>query len=214
MKIIITDDHKMFRQSLSILLYDVLDNTDIVEAENGKELLDLLTKIHTDLILLDIDMPVMGGLETGKIILKKYPEIRIIILSMYESDELLKKFIEIGVHGYLMKDSTISEIKEAVKMVMQEGFYYNSRMICLMREMISSMNKNSNYQESELSQIEIYILQHICLEFSSVQIAEKMKISVRKVNYIKKSLLNKTNSKNQIGLVKFALRNNLTMRKL
>lgn len=210
--IVVCDDHKLFCKGLSALLSDFDNVGEINEAGNGRELLKLIEDLETkpDLILLDINMPEMDGLETTPILKKKYPDIKIIILSMEDDTQMVTFLISEGVNGYLLKNADPEELELALKMVMKNDFYFSG---CLSSAVFSSLKSENNSQETivrlELNKRELDILKLICDELTAVEIAEKLSLSKRTVEGYKWKLLEKTGTRNMAGLVIFAIKNSL-----
>jgi len=208
LEVIIVDDHSLFRNGLKILLTTSGQFSVIAEAENGREFLELLEHFHPDIVLMDIDMPVLDGIEATKEALKKYPGLKVITLSMFGEEEYYYKMIEAGVKGFLLKNSDINEVKNALVTVHNGGKYFS-------QELLYNVVKNirSNYKEQELTEAlsdrEVEVLLQICNGLSNNEIAENLHISKRTVDKHRANLLDKTNSKNTAHLVMFAIKNKL-----
>jgi DNA-binding NarL/FixJ family response regulator len=208
LEVIIVDDHSLFRNGLKILLTTTGQFNVIAEAENGKEFLGLLEYLRPDIVLMDIDMPVLDGIEATKEALKKYPGLKVITLSMFGEEEYYYKMIEAGVKGFLLKNSDINEVKNALVTVHNGGKYFS-------QELLYNVVKNirSNYKEQELTEAlsdrEVEVLIQICNGLSNNEIAENLHISKRTVDKHRANLLDKTHSKNTAHLVMFAIKNKL-----
>jgi len=126
--LVVTDDHSLFRNGMARLVssFDMVEK--VSEAANGKELLKLLKKETFDLILLDLEMPIMDGYETANQVISKYPDVKIIMISMHSSENIIYEMIETGIHSYLIKNSEPDEVYAAITAVMQNDFYYNQLM--------------------------------------------------------------------------------------
>jgi DNA-binding NarL/FixJ family response regulator len=206
-RIIIVDDHQLFRNGLKILL-NAFPGFDVVgEASNGEEFLKILANIKTDVVLMDISMPEMDGIEATVEGLKKDPGINIIALSMYGEEEYYNKMIDAGVKGFLLKDSDISEVKEAIIAVHKGGSYFSQELLYNVIQKIKHREKES--KSANLSKREKEILLKICEGLSNQEIAESLFISKRTVDKHRANLLGKTNSKNTASLILFAIRNKL-----
>lgn len=206
--VIIVDDHSLFRNGLKILLTTSGQFNVIAEAENGKEFLDLLSHIQPDIVLMDIDMPVLDGIEATKEALKKYPDLKVITLSMFGEEEYYYKMIEAGVKGFLLKNSDINEVKNALITVYQGGKYFSQELLYNVVKNIRSNHKEQELTEA-LSEREIEVLIQICNGLSNNEIADNLHISKRTVDKHRANLLDKTNSKNTAHLVMFAIKNKL-----
>ena len=208
-KIIIVDDHTLFRNGLKILL-NSLDNYKVVgEAAEGEEFINLLEKQHdADLVLLDIDMPVMDGIEAARIALQKYPHLKIITLSMYGEEDYYYKMVDAGVKGFLLKNSDMNEVKNALETVYEGGNYFSSE---LLQTLVNSLRTNTKTKETrvDLSEREIEILILICQGFSNQEIADQLFISKRTVDKHRANILEKSQCKNTAQLVMYAIKNQL-----
>ncbi len=208
-KIIIVDDHTLFRNGLKILL-NSLDNYNVVgEAADGEEFISLLEKQHdADLVLLDIDMPVMDGIEAARIALQKYPDLKIITLSMYGEEDYYYKMVDAGVKGFLLKNSDMNEVKNALETVYEGGNYFSSE---LLQTLVNSLRSNTKTKETrvDLSEREIEILILICQGFSNQEIADQLFISKRTVDKHRANILEKSECKNTAQLVMYAIKNQL-----
>lgn len=206
--IILVDDHTLFRNGLRILLNN-LDNYNVSgEASNGQEFLDLLDHQLPDLVLLDIGMPVMDGIDAAKKALKKHPDLKIITLSMYGEEDYYYKMVDAGVKGFLLKNSDINEVKTALQTVLEGGSYFSSE---LLQTLVSSLRSKSQHHEKQnvLSERETEILLLICQGFSNQEIADQLYISKRTVDKHRSNILEKSESKNTAQLVMYAIKNQL-----
>ncbi len=207
--IVITDDHLLFRKGLISLFSELSNIGKIHEASNGKELLSLLEKIQLpDVLLLDLKMPEMDGIEATDIIKRLYPKIKIIILSMEDDEQLILRLIEKGVNGYLLKNADPDELEKAIKDVTQKGYYFNEILSNLIFHNLShySSDKQRNTLKVELTNREIQILELICKEYTSDEIAQKYNLSRRTIEGHRKNMLAKTGTKNMAGLIIFAIK--------
>ncbi len=206
-KIIITDDHQLFRNGLKILLNAFQEFEVTAEASNGEEFLRLLKNTPADIVLMDINMPEMDGIEATRQGLKINPGIDIIALSMYGEEEYYYKMVDAGAKGFLLKDSDISEVKEAILTVKKGGSYFSQELLYHVIQKIKHREHES--KTANLSKREKEILIKICEGLSNLEIAETLFISKRTVDKHRANLLGKTNSKNTASLILFAIRNKL-----
>jgi DNA-binding NarL/FixJ family response regulator len=206
-RIIIADDHQLFRNGLKILLNSFPDFEVTGEASNGAEFLKLLNTIPADIALMDINMPEMDGIEATRKGLSLYPELKIIALSMYGEEEYYYKMVDAGVKGFLLKDSDISEVKEALITVSKGGSYFSQELLYHVIQKIKHREHES--KTANLSKREKEILAKICEGLSNQEIADTLFISKRTVDKHRANLLGKTNSKNTASLILFAIRNKL-----
>lgn len=209
--VVITDDHKLFRKGIAALLSDFDFVGEILEAANGVQLLKLLeiTDPRPDVILLDIRMPEMDGIEAQKRIRFLYPEIKIIILSMEDNENTVLHLVEEGVNGYLLKNADPDEMEFALSMVVREDFYFSSHMSELLVKNLARKKSDKYDISQELTVREINVLRLICKQNTAAEIADELNLSVRTIEGYRRKLLEKTKSKNQAGLVVFAIKNNL-----
>ena len=207
-KVIIVDDHTLFRNGLRILLNTLEEYQVIGEASNGKQFLDLLEKGVPDLVLLDINMPVMDGIEAATIAQKLYPELKIITLSMYGEEDYYYKMVNAGVKGFVLKNSDIKEVRTALNVVYEGGSFFSSE---LLQNLVNSLKSSSKSKEShtELSEREMEILILICQGLSNQEIGDKLFISKRTVDKHRANILEKSESKNTAQLVVYAIKNKL-----
>jgi DNA-binding NarL/FixJ family response regulator len=207
-KVLIVDDHQMFIDGLKSLLrkQDVFIVT--AEALNGLDALKIINEQHIDIVISDISMPVMSGIELTKKIKEKYPEIKVIIVSMHNEYSVVSEIIMAEAEGYILKNTGKSELYEALTKVANNGTYFSSDVLSVMMKSVKPEKKNDDPVVT-LTEREIEILRLIAAEFSSEQIAEKLFISKRTVDTHRINILAKTNSKTLVGLIKYAVRMNI-----
>jgi len=205
-KVIIVDDHVIFRKGLIAILNEIDDVKVVGEASNGHEAINLLKKQATDIILMDIKMPVMDGLEATEKITEKYPEIRIIALTMFEEISYFNKMIEAGASGFLLKKTNVDELEIAIHNVFNGDSYFSE-------EFISSVALNykpkAKQTEINLSEREKEVLKLICKGYSNPEIAKELIISPRTIDGHRAKLLEKTGAKNAANLVMYAVKHGL-----
>lgn len=211
-RILLVDDHKIVRDGIISLLQDDPRFVIVGQAENGIEALDKIEKVEPDLILLDINMPIMDGLTCAKQITEKFPEVKILTLTMLNEQEHIKNMLAAGAGGYLLKSSGREELITAINTVMEGNTYFSEEVKDLiMMDMIKRKTTSGKIvgEPMPLTPREIDVLQLIVDEFINHEIAEKLFISVRTVDAHRRNLLEKTGSRNTAGLVKYALENDL-----
>ena len=206
-KIIITDDHQLFRNGLKILLNSFPDFEVTGEASNGEEYLKLIQSVTADITLMDINMPEMDGIEATRRGLKMFPAINIIALSMYGEEDYYYRMVDAGAKGFLLKDSDISEVREAILTVMKGGSYFSQELLYHVIQKFKHREQES--KAANLSRREKEILVKICEGLSNQEIADTLFISKRTVDKHRANLLGKTNSKNTASLILFAIKNKL-----
>lgn len=206
MKILIADDHKIIRSGLIALFkYDNSD-IDIAEANNGKEVISMLRNNSYDVVLMDIGMPELNGIEATEIIMSEMPDTKILVFSAYDKEKEVRKMLELGALGYVLKDDAPDELFEAVKSV-SEGKQYLSRNVSsklLNNLLFKNDGKHEIGQGEAISEREIEILKYICDGFTNKEIGDKLHISDRTVDSHRRNLLQKTGCKNSAELVKYA----------
>lgn len=203
-KIIIADDHTMFLEGITSLLNNVSEIEIVGKAVNGKEVLLLLEKTKTDIIVLDISMPEMDGIEVTKIIKKKYSNLKILILSTHSNSQMIAKLIRIGIDGYLLKNAEKDELLYAIQKINLGETYFSKEVAIIHNEYETNLKQNLA-TTTELSNREKEILILIAKQYTAAEIAEKTFISLNTVNTHKRNLLSKLNVKNAAGLVKYAI---------
>jgi DNA-binding NarL/FixJ family response regulator len=206
-KVILADDHQLFRNGLKMLL-ETLPEIEIAgEASNGVEFIEVLGNIKADVALMDINMPEMDGVEATRRGIRLCPSLAVIALSMYGEEEYYYKMVDAGAKGFLLKDSDISEVKEAIVTVKKGGSYFSQELLHHVIQKIK--NRESEAKSASLSKREKEILLKICEGLSNQEIAETLFISKRTVDKHRANLLGKTNSKNTASLILFAIKNKL-----
>jgi len=210
-KVAIADDHKIFRKGVILSLRPFTNIKFVLEAENGDELLKGLPEALPDVVLMDLRMPHKDGIETTKAVSKLYPNIYVIVLSMYEDERFVYHLMENGANGYMLKNAEPQEIRKAIMEVYEKGYYLNNfvNRVLLKRSHARQKVIPSLNSEITLSDKEKDVLRFICMEFTAQEIAQKMEISPRTVEAIKDRLMERFGSKNTAGLVFFAVKNNL-----
>lgn len=207
--IVLVDDHSLLRSGLAGMLresgYEVL-----FEADNGNEFLQKMkTSAPPDILLLDINMPLMDGYETAAWVRTNFPETKVLALSMYDDEDAIIKMLKNGAKGYILKDSHPSELKEAIESVMSRGFYY-SEMVTgrLMRSIMDNQGTDQNASDN-LSDRELEFLKLAASELTYKEIAEQMHLSPRTIDGYRDDLFEKLNIKSRVGLVLYAIRKSI-----
>jgi len=210
--ILIVDDHQMFIDGLRSLLRKQNTFVVVAEALNGKEALVIIENNKIDIILCDISMPEMDGIELTKIVKEKFPEIKIIILSMHNDASVISKIMMAEAEGYILKNTGKKELFDALTKVANNGTYYSDGVLSVMKQTIK-VEKKAVEEIKLLSEREIEILKLIVEELSSEQIAERLFVSKRTIDTHRINILTKTNCKTIVGLIKYAIRNKLILDK-
>lgn len=204
-KIIIADDHKLFAEGLMHIINEIEDAELIASASNGRELLQLMNSHQPNLVLLDINMPVMNGLEALKELKKRHPQVLVIILSMHYEKYMVSQVMQDGAEGYLIKTSDKEEFKTAIKRVCDGGKYFSAD---LTTHLLSPQSITDN-RVNLLSRREIEIIALLADGLGSAQIGDKMNISPRTADTHRNNILQKLSLRNTAELISFAFKNKL-----
>ena len=208
-KIIIADDHPLIRYSLKAMLYDIPEFKLVGEAANGAELTELAKKLKPEIVIVDIKMPVMDGIEATKQLIKELPETDVIVLSMVDDEYTICNILEAGVKGYLLKDAMIDEVITAIKAVYNGERYFSKQIMNKITHIVAGLYGPHKNPSSNFSAKEIAVIKLICEEYSTKQIADHLSISKRAVDGVRDHILKKINAKNTAGLVVYALKNKI-----
>lgn len=207
----LVDDQRLFLQSLAGIIVTVPGFELLMEAENGTDCLQQIAQLkkHPDILLIDMEMPGMSGIELNEKIHAAYPDMKVIVLSVYNREKQISRMINAGACGYLEKNCDTSELVNAIQTVHKSGFYMNNTVLNAMRknpESALSRHHNKTVSEVELTPRETEVLKLICKEYCNSEIAETLFISVRTAEGHRNNLLIKTGSRNTAGLVLFAVK--------
>ncbi|MBI3235226.1 MAG: response regulator transcription factor [Bacteroidetes bacterium] len=211
LNIVVVDDHPVFRMGLVNVLKKIPSFGSILQAGNGKEVIELLKGQNFDMIFLDIDMPEMNGVEVMKYIKLHHPELKVIVMTYSINKVHILEMYKMGTLGYLMKTVSYKELKHAISLFEKGQQYYCPESAKIIFDSIKGMSDGSYSGSGEvmLSERELEVLMLICQQFSSVEIAEKLYLSSRTVERHRSTLIEKTGSKNTSGLVVYAYKNGL-----
>ncbi|AEV32050.1 response regulator transcription factor [Owenweeksia hongkongensis] len=202
-RVLLADDHKMFLEGL----YSILSHEEgfkiLGQASDGVELMELLKTNQPDVIVLDINMPNMDGIESASKIVEEYPEVKILIVSMFKKSMIIEKLMKIGVHGYILKDAGKKELLAAVRSVAMGTDYFGEEV---KQKIVEKMQRKNN-GELELTEREIEILEQIAKGFTTNQISENLFISPHTVETHRKNLMNKAHTNNVVQLINWGREN-------
>jgi len=208
-QVILVDDHALFRNGLKLLLTHSGEVEVVAEASNGQEFLNIIGSFPDSVVLMDIEMPVLNGIEATSKSIELFPEIKIIALTMFSEKAYYFKMIEAGVKGFLIKDSEIDEVLNSIKKVANgENCFSNDLLLSIVKDINQIQNRSANNIEN-LSEREIEILKLVCQGQSNQEIAETLFISKRTVDKHRSNIMEKTGCKNTASLVMFAIKNSL-----
>lgn len=212
-KIAIAEDQSIFRNGLTKLLNDIEGFEVVLAVENGQLLIDSLETTEVDLALIDFRMPVKNGIEATKEIRARFPDVKVLLLSMYDDVEFVEMAIENGANGYLSKDDDAGEIQLAIKSAVETGYYLNDRTS---KMFIAKMVHSGKIQPSFdavattiFSENELVILELICNEMTTQEIADKLFKSRRTIESARTLMMNKIHARNVVGLVMYAIQNGI-----
>ena len=211
--VMIVDDHVLYRAGVRTALSSKKNIKVIAEADNGAHLLNMLKGIQPDVILLDIQMPIMDGIATLPEVKKLYPKIKIIMLTLLDDQSVITRLMELGANSYLVKTSDAEVIYEAIKTCHEQEFYFNA----LTNKALLNNLRNKNVvapfasvgEDARLTEKEVTILRLMCEEKSTREIAEAVELSPRTIEAIRDKLKAKTGTKSTAGLIMFAVKNKL-----
>lgn len=210
-RIAMADDHVLLRSALASLIDSFEDCQVILEAGNGKELIATISKDKMpDVVIMDLNMPEMDGLETAAWLQQQFPDIKVLMLTMYDSELSLIRLLQAGVRGFLKKDIHPTELKFAIQSVVQAGYYYSNhttgKLVNLFRQHSES---NSLLQRSILSDQEIRFLKLACSDLTYKEIAQQMGLNPRAVDTLRDQLFVKLDVKSRVGLAMLSIRHGL-----
>lgn len=213
-RVAIIDDHRLFRKGLAALIETNDDMQVTLEGENGQELIDALnntTANVADVVILDLEMPVMDGQQTAQMLQKDYPEVKPIIVSMHNDSQFIIDLMEAGARGYLLKNAAPEEMETAIRSVHETGYFFNDTVSRTMLHGLVAKNKVTPQFKNQdaLSQRELEVLQLICEEYTTAEIGEKLFISPRTVEGHRNNILLKTGARNTAGMVVYAIKHQL-----
>jgi DNA-binding NarL/FixJ family response regulator len=207
-KIVIADDHQMFIDGVKVLIRNEKRFEIIGEALNGEQALELVEKLSPQILITDINMPGMSGTELTKLVKQKFPETKVLVLTMYNDREIISEIFSTDAEGYILKNTGKQELIAALSRLADDGTFYSNEVMSVM---LSQAKKEKKIREQTeiLSPRELEIIQLITQEFSTAQIAEKLFISPRTVDTHRKNIIAKTGVRTIVGLIRFAYNNDL-----
>lgn len=207
-KIMVVEDHEIFRKGIVNLLNDIKDVEVIAEAENGKIFLEKIEEVKPDIVFMDIRMPELDGIEATKIAVSKNPKLKVVALSMHNEEEYLEKMLEVGAMGFLLKNATMIDIEKAINSVMSGYRFFSEELMNILANKYIKKPEPTK-ENSEFSKRELEVLQLICEGLTNHEIGEKLFISNRTVDGHRARMLEKIGAANTVGLVIYAIKNKL-----
>jgi DNA-binding NarL/FixJ family response regulator len=208
-KIVIADDHEIFRKGLISIFADDLQVKIVGEAAEGGELLKIVERLKPGVVLMDMKMPGIDGVQATQMLNKDFPDVRVIALTMFSDDEIIIDMLQAGARGYLLKNATKSEIIEAIKSVSDGRTYYDRRSSEKLVSIITNSPRHNRSGEVQLSLREKEIIRLICLGHTNKEISLELNLSTRSVEGYREKIQEKIQAKNSIGIAIYAIRNNL-----
>jgi DNA-binding NarL/FixJ family response regulator len=213
-KIALVEDQQLFRESLAALLERIPEFELLAVCENGRVFMDTLATLPVvpEVVLVDMDMPEMNGVQLTEALHKQRPDMKVVVLTVYNQERFMVKMVEAGASGYLLKNCGTEEVLNAIRQVHSAGYYFNEFFMNAMKNSAkykTSAIRDFNHIPVELTEREKEVLLLICQELTNIEIGEKLFISARTVDGHRNNLLAKTGARNTAGLVVFAVTNNL-----
>lgn len=208
-QLILADDHVLLRDALAKLIGGLKEFEVIACASDGSEVLKAISQNKIpDIVLMDLNMPNMDGYETARMLTKKHPGVKIVILTMYDTEIALIRLLQAGVHGFLKKDIHPKELHRALLTVASGEYYYSNHVTARIATLFKQQSDNkSALDKAMLNEVEIEFLKLACTEMTYKEIALKMKLTPRYVDTYRDSLFAKLDVKSRVGLVIYAIRN-------
>jgi two-component system invasion response regulator UvrY len=211
-KVALVDDHVLLRNGLANLVQSFASYSVLFEAAHGRDLIEQLTQSTTpDIVLLDINMPEMDGYDTALWLKKNFPEIKVLALSMYDTESSIIRMLRNGARGYLLKDIDPPELKTALDSLVKKGFYYSEAITGKLIHAVNSIDSTENILKAivALNEKEIEFIKLACTELTYKEIAERMNLSPRTIDGYRDTLFEKLNVKTRVGLAMYAIKNGI-----
>ncbi len=215
----IVDDHPLFRKGFRNLLENIEGIDTVLEAANGVEMLEMLQKTKPDIVLTDIKMPEMDGKELTDFIKTHYSQIKVIVVSMFDDEDIIVDIVKRGANAFLSKQSSPEEVKKSIQTVVNDGYYFNEMVLAALVKGLTSAPDNNEEQSGKdkkkkndlppFTDKELKVLKLLCKEYTNNEMAEALDLSPKTIEGYKSRLMEKTGAKSSIGLALFAVRNGL-----
>ncbi len=206
-RLALADDQVLFRKGMALLLRDMAGARVVLECANGEELLAGLKSTAVDIVLLDLEMPVMDGMEAMRRIRLEHPAVKVIVLSSHDEEKFITHLMELGANGYMLKTAEPDEIDTAIRSVHATGYFFSELVSRVMLHgLVQKKKVKPTFNDIDpLSDRELEVLHGICRELTTAEIAEKIFVSPRTVEFHRNNLLLKTGARNAAGLVVYAI---------
>lgn len=209
-KVVMADDHILLRNALASLINNSDSCKVIAEASNGKELIDSITKEnYPDVAILDLNMPVMDGHDTAVNLQKNHPNIKVLMLTMYDSELALIRLLKAGVKGFMKKDIHPKELLHAIQSVHENGYYYSAQTSSKLAGLFRDQDDTPILEKITLSDSEIEFLKHVCSEQTYKEIAFELGMNPRAIDGMRDNLFNRLDVKSRVGLAMYAIRHGI-----
>lgn len=211
-KIIIVEDLPIILEGLKTLINQIVEFEVVAEFRNGKDFIDSINQLQADIILTDIDMPVMDGITATKIALSTLPDLKIIALSMHNDHKYYYEMITAGARGFVLKQASVEDLESAIREVHKGGNFFSKELlhgVILGMQNIENIIVKEKKEYFKLNEREIEILKYLCQGYSNKELADKLFVSVRTIESSKAKLMEKTYTKNTAGLIIWAIKNNV-----
>lgn len=209
-KLAVVDDQHLFRKGIVSLLKEFEELSVLFEAENGQDMLDQLKTKAPDVVLMDLEMPVMNGIEATKALKERYPQIKIVILTMHNDEEFVADLLKKGAHGFLLKDQDIEVVVDAIYAVLEKGHYFNPSISeQLAKGLAKSSNASPSFNKPAFTERELEVISLMCKQLTNKEIADRLMASVRTIDRHRENILLKTGAKNRAGIVLYAMQHQL-----
>lgn len=208
-RIALVDDQQLFREGLKMILSDYPDFEVVFEADHGKQFFQRLAYEPVDVVILDVEMPIMDGIETLTQLREQDPDTRVVMLTMHESERLINHLMQLGANGFLLKDENPEVVRTAVERVAAEGIFFRDYVSKALLKGGRTRARSNSFLGPDISERELEVLALICQEYTSKEIGEKLFISTRTVEGHRRSRQEKTGARNIVGLVLYAVKNGI-----
>ncbi len=210
LKIVLVEDLDLIREGITVLISQIKDFEIVNIFKNGQEFVDHLDELDCDIVITDIDMPVLDGISATKIATSRRPEIKIIALSMYNDTKYYYELITAGAKGFVLKQSSVEELEKAIRLVMEGKSFFSEQLLYNVIVNMQNIEKTLIKEKTELLKLtekELELLQLICKGLSNKELAEQMFLSVKTIESNKAKLMRKTGAKNNAALIIWAIKN-------
>lgn len=210
LKIALADDHAILRKSLVEIINNIENCKVVIDVSSGKALIENMQQgIIPDIIFLDLNMPEMNGFEAAKWLQQNYPAVNVLVLTMYDTEQSIIRLMELGVKGFIKKDSYPTEIRNAIESILENGFYYSYNTMGRLAKIIRCEDRDSLYLKYVLNETELNFLSLVCSDLTYKEIAQKMGITIRGVDTLRDNLFEKLDVKSRVGMAMYACRNGI-----